>query len=60
MSEVIHSGKKPTKPLFGMSRGAIIPLSRKLGLPLNPQSQPKKQTPAADKESPGSKTDQSS
>jgi hypothetical protein len=60
MSEVMHSGKKPTKPLFGTSRGGLMTLRRKHGASSGTSSQPKKEIPEADKESQESKTQQSS
>jgi hypothetical protein len=50
MAKVIWTGTPPTKPFFGVSRGALIPLSRKLGLSSGTSSQPKKEMSQANKE----------
>jgi hypothetical protein len=50
MAKVYETGKAPTKPLFGISRGALIPISRKLGLSSGASSQPKKEMSKANKE----------
>ncbi len=50
MSEVIHSGKKPMKPLFGTSRGGLITLRSKHGASSGTSSQPKKEMSQANKE----------
>lgn len=42
--------ERPAYPIFGVSRGALIPLKRKHGMFSETSSQPKKEIPEADKE----------
>ena len=56
MAKVTFSGKAPTKPLFGISRGALIPMWRSLGLP-PPSSRPKKELSEEKKEAQESTTE---
>jgi hypothetical protein len=51
MAKVTFSGKPATKPLFGISRGGLIPMWRSLGLP-PPSSCPKKELREEKKDSP--------
>lgn len=50
MAKVIMTGKPAESPIFGVSRGALIPLRRKLGLSAGASSQPKKEMSKASRE----------